>query len=80
MEKAARFLHEFIILRHGYPANIVFDNGAENRSEVETLLTGLGVKKVQISAYHLQSNSLVEHEHAPIINALSKYTEENVGE
>jgi transposase InsO family protein len=78
-EKTARFLHEFVILRHGCPANIVFDNGAENRGEVGTFLAQLGIKKIRISAYHPQSNGLVERGHAPIINALSKYAEGDKG-
>ncbi len=74
-----KFLHKFIILRHGCPANIVFDNGAENRGEVKTLLGRLGVKKVWISAYHPQLNGLVEQRHTSIVVALSKYIEGNIG-
>jgi Integrase zinc binding domain/Integrase core domain len=70
----AKFLYECVILRHSCPENIVFDNGAENGEEVREMLEAFGVNKVRISSYHPQSNSLVERGHAPIKNALSKYT------
>ena len=69
----AKFLYEEVITRHGCPENIVFDGGAENRGEVETLLRALGISRIRISAYHPQSNGLVERGHRPLVDSLSKY-------
>jgi len=44
---------------------------------VEELLDSFRIRRIEISAYHPQSNGLVERGHAPIVNALSKYCHEN---
>ena len=36
------------------------DGGPENKREVEELLKQYGVRKVTVSAYHLQINEMIE--------------------
>ena len=68
-----KFLFEDVFMRHGCPQKVVVDGGSENKGFVESLLEACLVKRVEISAYHPQSNGLVEGGHDAIINALSKY-------
>ena len=49
------------------------DDGSENLSLTKTLLKRYCIKNVHISAYHPQSNGLVERGHGPVVNALAKY-------
>ena len=69
----AKFLYEDVIYRHGYPKSVVIDNGPENQGVTEDLLKYHRIKNIRISAYHPQSNALVERGHADFINALSKF-------
>ena len=69
----AKFLYEEVICRHGCPGRIVVDGGSENKNVAEALLANYRVKRTVVSAYHPQSNGLVERGHDPIVNSLSKY-------
>jgi hypothetical protein len=69
----ASFIYEDIICRHGLPQRIVMDGGSENLGLTKTLLERYRIKNVHISAYHPQSNGLVERGHGPVVNALAKY-------
>jgi hypothetical protein len=71
--EVSTFLYEDVICRHGLPRKFVMDNGPENKDITKTLLENYNVKNVNISAYHPQSNGLVERGHAPVVNALAKY-------
>ena len=68
-----KFLFEDMFVRHGCPRKVVVDGGSENKGFVESLLEACLVKRVEISAYHPQSNGFVERGHDAVINALSKY-------
>ena len=69
----ATFIYEDIICRHGLPQRIVLDGGSENLSLTKILLERYRIKNIHISAYHPQSNGLVERGHGPVVNALAKY-------
>jgi len=69
----ADFLYEEVICRHGCPRKIVMDGGPENKMLAEALLRRHRIKRIVVSAYHPQSNGLVERGHAPIVNSLAKY-------
>src|SRR5579862_3314307 len=69
----AKFIYEDIICRHGCPLKIVMDGGSENKKLTKTLLEDYKIKQINISAYHPQSNGLVERGHDAITNSLSKY-------
>ncbi|KAJ5131588.1 hypothetical protein N7448_005746 [Penicillium atrosanguineum] len=73
-EAIQAFIHEDIICRHGYPREIVMDDGPENRSKTLKFLEDRGVKKVTISAYHPGSNGPVERAMRTLKDALSKMT------
>jgi hypothetical protein len=76
-KNVAKFLYEEVIARHGCPRRIVVDGGSENKGFVEELLDAFRIRRIGVSAYHPQSNGLVERGHAPIVNSLSKYCREN---
>ena len=48
------------------------NEGSENKQEVKALLAKLEVKKVTVSAYHLQINGMIEHRHTSIVQVLLK--------
>jgi transposase InsO family protein len=70
------FLYEEVICRHGLPQKFVMDNGPENQDITKSLLEHYNIKNINISAYHPQSNGLVERGHGPVVNALAKYSAE----
>ena len=76
-KEVAKFVFEDIVCRHGCPFMVVVDGGSENKGELEELLRVYGVKRVETSAYHPQSNGLVERGHEPIVNCLAKYCHED---
>jgi hypothetical protein len=73
----AKSLFEDVICRHGYPKKIVMDGGSENKGVAQALLERHRIKKVDITAFHPQSNGLVERSHDAIVNALAKYNSKN---
>ena len=73
-ENVARFIYEDVICRHGCPARIVMDGGAENMDLSKDLLEDYGIQRTVISPYHPQANGLVERGHEPIVNSLAKYS------
>lgn len=70
----SRFLYEDVFCRWGAPDDIVMDNATQNLGEVSQLICSYGVKRVNISPYHPESNSIVEVGHQTILAALSKLT------
>ena len=78
-KSVAKFLQEDVFARHGCPRKVVVDGGGENKGFVEDLLEACLVKRVEISAYHPQSNGLVERGHDAMINSLSKYCQGQQG-
>ncbi|KAJ5303745.1 uncharacterized protein N7443_003405 [Penicillium atrosanguineum] len=73
-EAIQAFIHEDIICRHGYPREIVMDDGPKNRSKTLKFLEDRGVKKVTISAYYPGSNGPVKRAMRTLKDALSKMT------
>jgi hypothetical protein len=72
----AKFIYESWITRYGCPALIVYNGGPENRGLTKQLFNRYGIKNVQITPYHPQSNGLVERGHTNIVEALAKLTAE----
>ena len=72
-ENVAKFIFEDVICRHGCPQRMVMDGGSENLDLTKALLERYRIRRTVISAYHPQSNGLVERGHAPIINSLAKF-------
>jgi hypothetical protein len=58
------FLYEQVICRRGLPQRFVMDNGSDNQDITKSLLEHYNVKNINISAYHPQSNGLIEQKKA----------------
>ena len=50
----------------------MMNEDSENKQKVEALLVKLRIKKVMISMYHLQMNSMIKCEHTLIMQTLLK--------
>jgi transposase InsO family protein len=73
--QVAKFLFEDVITRHGCPERIVVDGGPENKKVAQALLEHYKIGRTLVSPYHPQANGLVERGHAPIVDAISKYSD-----
>ena len=72
-ETIAQLLIEKIVCRHGVPAKLLSDRGANFLSELlEEIYRLLGTKKVNTSAYHPQTDGLVERFNRTLTEMLSK--------
>jgi transposase InsO family protein len=75
-KSVANFLYEDIICRHGYPQELVSDNGSAFISQVvEAILERHQIKHWLISPYHPQSNGLVERFNRTLCSSLAKYVQ-----
>jgi len=73
-EEVARAFVENLVLRHGVPAQVVTDQGRNFTSNLfREVCRLLGTKKVQTTAYHPQSNGIVERFHRTLADMLSHY-------
>ena len=50
----------------------MINEGLKNKWEMKALLIKLKVKKVIVSAYHLQANNMIKCKHTSIMQALLK--------
>ena len=72
------FFYEDIICRHGCPKEILTDRGTHFVNEMlDSLCGNLGVKHKLSTAYHPQTNGLVERFNRTLCEALAKYANEN---
>ena len=58
---------------------LVVNRGPENKKHVAEFMKWYGIKHVQVSAYHLQVNGMVEQGHNPITEALAHMTDGGIG-
>lgn len=49
---------------------------SENKKAIAKLAQKYKVKKVVVTAYHLQTNEMIKRGHKPIVNAFSKMSDE----
>jgi len=71
---AANFFYEEIVCRHGCPKVLLTDRGTHFVNELlDSLCKKLGVKHILSSAYHPQTNGLVERFNRTLCEALAKY-------
>lgn len=75
LRAVADFLWEDVICRHGCFGKLIIDEKPENKDAVVELAQRYGVKRVVVSAYHLQANGMIERRHNPIVDALSKMSD-----
>lgn len=74
----AKLLVEKIVPRHGVPSQLLSDRGAAFLSGLmQELYHLLGIHKVNTTAYHPQTDGLVERFHRTLVQMLSKTTLRN---
>ncbi len=72
------FFYEDIICRHGCPKELLTDRGTHFVNEMlDSLCNELGVKHQLSTAYHPQTNGLVERFNRTLCEAIAKYANEN---
>ena len=72
------FFYEDIICRHGCPKEILTDRGTHFVNEMlDSLCSKLGVKHRLSTAYHPQTNGLVERFNKTLCETLAKFANEN---
>jgi hypothetical protein len=74
-----RFLVEEVVCWYGCVRKIVVDRGELDAEEAEELFDRLGVKLSLTTAYNPEANGKVEHGHGPIVKALVRACEDQVG-
>ena len=74
----ARLFVEEIVCRHGVPGEVLSDRGASFLSKLTLEICQLmGTKKVNTTAYHPQTDGLVERFNQTLTNMLAKTVEKN---
>ena len=69
----AKLLGEHVISRHGVPAEVLSDRGASFLSNLmQEVCRLMGIKKVNTTAYHPQTDGLVERYNRTLIDMLAK--------
>lgn len=77
-ETVAKTIYEHWICRFGAPIHITTDQGRQFESELfMSLLKLLGVKRSRTTAYHPESNGMIERWHRSLKAALTARMEEN---
>lgn len=72
-ETIARAFIEYVVCRHGIPEELLSDRGANFLSSlIQSVCQVLGVKKINTSGYHPQTDGLVEKFNSTLINMISK--------
>jgi hypothetical protein len=74
-----RFLVEEVVCKYGCVSKIVADRGELDAQEAEELFDRLGVKLSLTMAYNPEANGKVERGHGPIVKALVRACEGQVG-
>ena len=80
-ETIARLLAENIVCRHGVPEELLSDRGTNFLSDlILELCCIVGMKKINTSGYHPQTDGLVEKFNSTILAMLAKCTDGSVAE
>jgi hypothetical protein len=74
-----RFLIEEVVCRYGCVGKIVADRGELDAQEAEELFDWIGVKLSLTTVYNPEANRKVECGHGPIVKALVRACESQVG-
>ena len=78
VKTVAKFLWKNIICHFECFESIVMNEGLENKTITEELLHRYKVRIKLISIYHASINEMIEKEHRPLINVLSKLIEDKI--
>ena len=74
----ARLLVEEVITRHGVPSELLLDRGTSFLSKLmEDVYKLMGITKTNTTAYHPQTDGLVERFHQTLTDMLAKSVEKN---
>ncbi len=65
------FLWKDVICCHGCFGKLIVDEKSENKNAIVELAQRYGIKRVVMSAYHLQANEMIKYGHKLIIDAFS---------
>jgi len=57
---------------------LICDKESENKMWVKMLVELYEINQIIVSAYNLEANGMMEHEHKPLIDTLSKMTAEGL--
>ena len=80
VKTVAKFLYGGYISIFGAPARLLSDRGASFTSSIiEELCKILGIKRLQTTPYHPQTNGLVERSHQMIMHMIRKLGEGSTG-
>ena len=72
----AKLFVEHVVCRHGVPEELLSDRGANFLSDlIKSVCDILGVKKINTSGYHPQTDGLVEKFNSTLINMIAKSCE-----
>ena len=75
-EMIARLFVENIICRHGVPEELLSDRGSNFMSDlIQSVCDELGIKKINTSSYHPQTDGLVEKFNSTLIEMVAKCCE-----
>jgi len=58
---------------------LIINGGPENKALVNEFIKRYRVRRIRVSTYHPQTNGMVKRGHKPVINTLSKITDEDLG-
>ncbi|KFD69273.1 hypothetical protein M514_18422 [Trichuris suis] len=73
-ENVANFLLNEIVLRHGTPAKVITDRGtAFTSTKMAEVMEALGIQHGMTTAYHPQTNGLVERANRTLASILAAY-------
>ena len=74
----AKLLINQIITRHGAPEKLLSDQGKPFLSKlIKSIYSDLGIKKIQTTAYHPQTDGIVERFNRTMIKMLNNYVSEH---
>ncbi len=65
-----------MICRHDCFKKFVMNEKSKNKKLMNELIEKLAIKKIIISAYHFQTNEMIERKHRLFVNALIKMTDQ----
>lgn len=69
------FIWEDVICCHSYFGKLIIDRELENKDAIVELTRRYRVKRVVVSANHLQANRMIERGYKLIVNTVSKMSD-----
>ena len=76
LKKIAKFIKKNIVYKYRIFGKLIVDRGLENKKFVKTLTKLYNINRIVVSVYYLQANRIIEQGYKPIIDILTKLTED----